>query len=151
MPIYIPAKLAFNARPVFCPSCKEQMPGTKLMIGDTHKFTCDHCSMIHLGAPDSGACVSCGCKKLTDHGIPPETESFQCNQPCQDCQEKMRKIAAVKVLGGVGYHCVTCGTYGGSAPGAPLTLALQDMFPEKNQFEIDQKDCPECRKRATAP
>jgi hypothetical protein len=78
------------------------MPEIRLMVGDSHKITCDHCEMVHLGMPTNHVCASCGCKKLTDSGVPKEDESFQCDRPCRGCQEKLAKIKAVVTLGGSG-------------------------------------------------
>ncbi len=147
MPIYVPVEASFNPRGVFCPACKDPMPAFRLMVGETHKITCDHCGMVHLGLPASKVCASCGCKKLTNHGVSKEDDTFQFNHPCRPCQEKMAKIKALVTLGGVAYHCTSCGSFGASPAGTPLTTKLKGMFEGRTSFEVDHTDCPECQKK----
>lgn len=121
------------------------------MVGDVHKFTCDHCGMIHLGPPNDGRCVTCGCQKLTDHGIPSEEETFQSPRICMECQKVMAKIKAIVTLGGVAYRCVSCRATGAFMPDHPQAQKLKGMFPDRSQFDLDAIDCPECQKKRNEP
>lgn len=121
----------------------------RFLVGDVHEFVCGHCQMSHLGSPPNG-CVSCGCRSLTDSGVPQEGRSFPAAAPCRKCVENLRRIQAVVVLGGVGWRCVTCGSLGAAEKGSVLADSLRKKFPDKKDMcEIDGTECPECKKNET--
>ena len=117
-----------------------------MMVGDTHKFVCAGCSFIHLGKPDDGKCVKCGCSILKDHGVPEAEDSFPLPKPCPKCLKKLKDIEAIVHLGGAAYRCVSCGAMGAFAKDDDKAKVLRGQDPAKTTFEIDSSQCPQCGK-----
>lgn len=150
MPIYVPKAFSTNPRETYCPVCHEPADWV-LMMGETHKFVCIYCQMIHLGEPKGGACVKCGCNKLDDKGVPGPEEKFACAKPCEACRERLAKVQAVVTLGGLAFRCQTCGTIGAFDKNNPLVPAFREQFPNAgDHWDLDQQNCPECKKNAVS-
>lgn len=148
MPIYVPRRFSTNPRQTFCPICRGPTDEV-LMMGDTHKFICIHCSMLHLGQPDDRLCVQCQCNKLRDTGESLPDERFAASRACDACQEAIVQARAVIALGGLGFRCSDCGSIGAFAKENPMVAEFRSRFPDKrtNVWQLDRLNCPECRKK----
>ena len=150
MPVYVPRQFGFNGRETFCPTCLG--PTDKiLMMGSTHKFTCIHCGMLHLGAPDSGCCVKCGCNRLRDEGESVEGEKFANWEPCDPCRDKIRKVEAVVELGGLRWRCEDCGSFGAFSNTNPVVDEFRKRFPDAPVWNLRSENCPDCQSRKKEP
>jgi hypothetical protein len=147
MPLFVKTENSYNPRDVHCPLCLVPKPEMKLMMGGQHKYVCAGCGFMHLGLPDTNACVRCGCSILSDKGEPKEDESFPDTKPCSKCEKQVKTIDAMVLLGGIAFRCSSCGAIGAFDKDDSRATDFKSKNPDKRSCEINETTCPQCLKK----